>query len=298
MNQQGIDPKTLADQLDEILPANSGIILESAIDDSRLHLAKLLAAYSNEVMSEQGHDLVQEQLMLALDNAESSSWRRGSPRLLLSVASLILFAGCALVFAVIGIPDPVTETLSGFFGENETSAAEITEELLVSATATEEIVLTATPEPTEVVSTEQTATEIPTVIPVIVEPTATFVPVTAYVQADVVNVRDDASTSSEIVATTELNEAVQIISLTDDETWSQVELNNGTIGWIVSDLLAETQTQQAVDNTQNDGDNNPPPRNGDDNPPPPNGNGGGGRGGNGGGGRGNGGGGNGGGGGN
>lgn len=280
MNQQGIDPKALANQLDEILPANSGIILDSAIDDPRLNLAKMLAAYSNEVMSEQGHDLVQEQLMLALDNAESNSWRQGSPRILLSVASFILLAGCAAVFAVIGIPEPVTETLSGFFGENETVTVEITEELLISPTATEEIVLTATLEATES-PTEQAPTVIPTVAPASVEATATLNPVTAYVQADVVNVRDDASTSSDIVATVELNETVQIINLTNDETWSQVELDNGTIGWIVSDLLAETP---ATDN--GDDRNPPPPRNDDDNPPPPNGNGGGGRGGNGGGGRG------------
>ncbi|MEO1645768.1 MAG: hypothetical protein AAFR67_11315 [Chloroflexota bacterium] len=226
MTRPMMNPEILAERLDDLLPANSGLVLDSNADtDSpQIDVAKMLAAYSNESMGARGNDLLDEQMMVAMDKAETSRWRSGSPRLLLAVASVILIAGCSAVFALGLAPQPMNDAFANLFAQEADITAEATEELLVSATPTDEPTITPTDAPETMTPTAIPATATP-----VLEPT--MMPEAAFVQADGVRVREEPSDEADIIAFAERNDAVVIVGVSEDETWSQVIVLMGLL-WL------------------------------------------------------------------
>ena len=90
-------------------------------------------------------------------------------------------------------------------------------------------------------------------------PTEIPVQEAAFVQTTAVNVRAESNANSTILTTLAQNAEVTIIGFNADESWSQVELDNGTIGWIASNLLDDTPVPVAAPVNNNGGNNNPPP---------------------------------------
>ena len=133
-----LDPKTLAEQLDDVLPANSGIILDGGEESTSIIIAKMLAEYSTEQLDERSFDLIEEHTMLDLDRTLVEDEKRKKWRPLMLLLSVILIAGCAAVFMIPGFSQSI---ISSYVGDEE---AEITEEVAVTPDATEEVIATTT----------------------------------------------------------------------------------------------------------------------------------------------------------
>lgn len=66
---------------------------------------------------------------------------------------------------------------------------------------------------------------------------------TVYVTASSVNVRRDPSMAGEVLKQAKKNEALTQLSTMED--WTKVELADGTIGWIASRFLSQSQSQSS-----------------------------------------------------
>lgn len=285
------NPSTLAEQLDALIPPDSDMVLDDTLNDPRLDVAKMLAGYSQERLSETSRNLIHDRMMLSLDEMETKSWQRPNFRMLQSAAAVILLAGFGAWLALSDGGASVRQDFAALFEQDgmvetlvPTAASEIVTTAEITESATEETIvetpeITAEPtvEVTEIIEViENTATPTETITP-----TPTELSEIRFVQQNQVNLRAEPDLASPIIATAATNDPVAIKAYDENPDWALVMLGDGTRGWVLVDFLGEApvpvDTNNAPadtdndgrpeNNTNNDGNNN---NGGNNNPPSPN----------------------------
>lgn len=85
-----------------------------------------------------------------------------------------------------------------------------------------------------------TTVEAPPPAPASSAPAPAPAKITVYVTASAVNIRRDPSMGGEVLKQAKKNEPLTLVSSVDD--WTKVELQDGTVGWVASRFLSQSQS--------------------------------------------------------